>query len=69
MTDESKKPTYTPLPDIPEEVRERYQVLLEVLAQNYDHIRRLFDGNPVMQLALSLGQLRRQCRDRQDVVH
>ena len=23
--------------------------LLEVLAQNYDHIRRLFDGNPVMQ--------------------
>jgi transposase InsO family protein len=32
MTDEPKKPTYTPLPEVPEEIRERYQVLLEVLA-------------------------------------
>jgi transposase len=32
MADEPKKPTYTPLPDVPKEVQERYQVLLEVLA-------------------------------------
>jgi transposase len=32
MTDESKpKPTYTPLPEVPEQLRERYQVMLEVL--------------------------------------
>lgn len=36
----------------------RLAVLLEVLAQNYDHIRRLFDGNPLMQVIEWVGHKR-----------